>query len=388
MAEGPALMVVAGEHSGDRHAAALVRAFAARGTGARWFGAGGPELASAGVEVLVPLERLAVVGIGEVVGRLPDLLREFRRLKEALRERRPRALVLVDFPDFNFRLARFARTLGVPVVYYITPQVWAWRRGRTRFLRDFTDLCLVIFPFEEAFLRDRGVRARFVGHPLAGQTAPPSRREDFLTRHGFPPGVPRLALLPGSRSSEVERTLPVLRDAARLLKARRPGSLFLVPWAPGLPEALWERCGGAPLQRIQGEYLDVLGHADAAAVASGTATLEAALLGVPQVIVYRVSALTYLLGKTLVRLPRVGLPNVVLGRDAVPELLQGECTAPRVAEALEGILVRGEGARKEAERLAGEVQKKLGEGLASARAAEVLEAFLGEVRRPSGPCRP
>jgi lipid-A-disaccharide synthase len=388
MAEGPTLMVVAGEHSGDRHAAALVRAFARREPGARWFGAGGPELASAGAEILVPLERLAVVGIGEVLGRLPVLLREFRRLKEALRERNPRALVLVDFPDFNFRLARFARSRGVPVVYYITPQVWAWRRGRTRFLRDFTDLCLVIFPFEEAFLRERGVRARFVGHPLAGQTAPPSSREAFLARHRLPAEAPRLALLPGSRSSEVERTLPVLREAARLLESRRPGCLFLVPWAPGLPEALWERHGGPPLLRVQGEYLDVLGHADAAAVASGTATLEAALLGIPQVIVYRVSPLTYLLGKTLVRLPRVGLPNVVLGRDAVPELLQGECTGPRVAEALEGILEGGSEARAAAARLGEEVRKKLGEGLASARAAEVLEAFLGEVRRPSGPCRP
>ncbi len=388
MEAGPALMVVAGEHSGDRHAAGLVRAFAERKPGVRWFGAGGPELALAGAEILVPLERLAVVGIGEVLGRLPTLLREFRRLKAALRERRPAALVLVDFPDFNFRLARFARSLGVPVAYYITPQVWAWRRGRTRFLRDFTDLCLVIFPFEEAFLRERGVRARFVGHPLAGQTAPPSSREAFLARHGFPPGAPLLALLPGSRGSEVERTLPVLRDAARLLRRRRPGALFLVPWAPGLPEALWERHGGEPLRRIQGEYLDVLGHADAAAVASGTATLEAALLGVPEVIVYRVSALTYLLGRTLVRLPRVGLPNVVLGRDAVPELLQGKCTAPNVAEALENLLAGGVRVREEAERIRREVRKKLGEGLASARAAEVLEGFLGEVRRPSGPCRP
>lgn len=388
MEERPTLMVVAGEHSGDRHASALVRAFAARQPGVRWFGAGGPELAAAGVEVLVPLERLAVVGIGEVLGRLPVLLREFRRLKRALRERRPRALVLVDFPDFNFRLARYARSLGVPVVYYIPPQVWAWRKGRTRFLRDYTDLCLVIFPFEEDFLRERGVRVRFVGHPLTGQTAPPSSREAFLARHGFPAGVPRLALLPGSRSSEVERTLPVLREAARLLKGRVPGGLFIVPWAPGLPEVLWERHGGEPLLRVHGEYLDVLGHADAAAVASGTATLEAALLGVPQVIVYRVSPLTYLLGRTLVRLPRVGLPNVVLGRDAVPELLQGACTGPRVARALEGILAGGIQAREEAEELGREVRTKLGEGLASARAADELKGFLEGVRRPSGPCRP
>jgi len=201
------MMVVAGEHSGDRHAAALVRAFGQTDATASWFGAGGPSLAGAGAEILVPMERLAVVGIGEVLSRLPSLWRDLGLLKEALKARRPDAVVLVDFPDFNFRLARRARALGIPVVYYITPQVWAWRKGRTRFLRDTVDLCLVIFPFEETFLRDRGVRARFVGHPLAELAGPPSAREAFLARHGLPADRPAVALLPGSRASEVRRNL-------------------------------------------------------------------------------------------------------------------------------------------------------------------------------------
>ncbi len=382
------MMVVAGEHSGDRHAAALVRAFGQTDATASWFGAGGPSLAGAGAEILVPMERLAVVGIGEVLSRLPSLWRDLGLLKEALKARRPDAVVLVDFPDFNFRLARRARALGIPVVYYITPQVWAWRKGRTRFLRDTVDLCLVIFPFEETFLRDRGVRARFVGHPLAELAGPPSAREAFLARHGLPADRPAVALLPGSRASEVRRNLPILAEAGALLAGRRPGISLLIPWAEGLPESLWEPFAGGPLRRVVGEYLDVLGHADAAAVASGTATLEAALLGVPQVIVYRVKGITYEVGRRLVKIPRVGLPNVVLGRNAVPELIQDAFTGPKVCEEMERILGGGAEERDRAAAIAAEVRKKLGEGQASARAARALVEFVEGIRRPSGPCRP
>ena len=381
MGDALELAVVAGEASGDAHAGALVRAFAGRLPEARWYGAGGPSLRAAGVEILVPSESLAVVGIGEVLLRLPGLWRALGTLKAALRERRPGALVLVDFPDFNFRLARHAKRLGIPVVYYITPQVWAWRPGRTRFLAANVDLALVLFPFEEEFLKARGVEARFVGHPLVDTARPASSLEEFLTRHGLSPRAPRVALLPGSRPSEVRRNLPALAGAAALLRKTHPEAVPMVPWAHGLPASLRGPFDGGPIRWVEGEYADVLGHAQAAAVASGTATLEAALMGVPQVVVYRVNRLTYQIGRRLVTLPHVALPNVVAGRAAVPELLQGAFTPQAVARALAGFLDSGEQARREAAAMEKEMRKRLGEGGASARAASELQAFL-ELRRP------
>jgi lipid-A-disaccharide synthase len=378
------LAVVAGEHSGDAHGGNLVRAFSRLAPQARWFGAGGPVMTSAGVEVLVPMEKLSVVGISEVLAHLGDIWRQMGLLKKSLTERRPDALVLVDFPDFNFRLAKFARRMGVPVVYYITPQVWAWRQGRTEFLRRFVDRALVIFPFEEDFLRARGVDARFVGHPLVDTAEPPSALDTYLQRHGLAPGALRLALLPGSRASEVKRNLPPMMGAARLLADRFPGLAAMVPWAGGLPDALRRPHQDAPVRWIQGEYAEVLGYAHAAAVASGTATLEAALMGVPQVIVYRLKPLTHAIARRLVHLDNVGLPNVVLGRRAVPELIQDDFEANRLAEALGGILRDPVGARRDSEEVAKQIRSRLGSGGASSRAARELLAFLEGVDREAG----
>lgn len=374
------LAIVAGEHSGDAHGGNLVKAFGKLAPEARWFGAGGPVLSSAGVEILVPMEKLAVVGIVEVVTHLPDLWREMGKLKAALRERRPDALVLVDFPDFNFRLAKFAKGLGISVVYYITPQVWAWRQSRTELLKRFVNRALVIFPFEETFLRGRGVEAVFVGHPLVDTARPDSPLETFLVRHGLDPNAPRVALLPGSRASEVKRNLPALMEAAGLLKARHPAAAIMVPWAEGLPDALRAAFSAAPIRWISGDYRDVLGHAHAAAVASGTATLEAALMGVPQVIVYRLKPLTYAIGKRLVKLDRVGLPNVVLGEGAVPELIQDDFTGARVAAALSGLLENTTAATARAGNIAARIKSALGEGNASSRAAMELLKFLEGVQ--------
>lgn len=357
-----------------------MRAFAGLVPEARWFGAGGPALSAAGVEILVPMENLAVVGISEVLTHLPDLWREMGTLKAALRERRPDALVLVDFPDFNFRLARFAKGLGIRVVYYITPQVWAWRPSRTEFLRRFVDRALVIFPFEEAFLRERGVDAVFVGHPLVDTAHLDSSLEAFLERHGLDPRAPRVALLPGSRASEVKRNLPALLAAAELLKVRHPEAVILVPWAEGLSRALRADFSGAPVRWISGAYHDVLGHAHAAAVASGTATLEAALMGVPHVIVYRLKPLTYAIGRRLVTLDRVGLPNVVLGEEAVPELIQENFTPEGVATVLCGLLENRTAATARAGDIAARIRTALGEGNASARAASELLKFLEGLR--------
>jgi lipid-A-disaccharide synthase len=380
MKEALRLAIVAGEHSGDAHGGNLVGAFIQLAPDARWFGAGGPVLSSSGVEILVPMEKLAVVGISEVLTHLPDLWREMSRLKTALAQRRPDALVLVDFPDFNFRLAKFARGLGIPVVYYITPQVWAWRPGRTEFLRRFVDRALVIFPFEESFLRERGVEAVFVGHPVVDTAHPDSPLEAFLARHGLDASVPRVALLPGSRVSEVRRNLPPLVAAAVLLHARHPEAAIMVPWAEGLPDTLRAGFPAAPVRWISGAYRDVLGHAHAAAVASGTATLEAALMSVPQVIVYRLKPLTYAIGRRLVKLERVGLPNVVLGESVVLELIQDDFTPARVAAALGDLLENETAATARAGVIAARIKAALGRGNASARAASELLSYLEGMR--------
>ncbi len=378
MASDLTLAVVAGEHSGDTHGGNLVKAFDRLRPSTRWFGAGGETLSSAGVEILVPMEKLAVVGIGEVVSHLPDLWREMGRLKGALAERRPDAVVLVDFPDFNFRLARTAHDMGIPVVYYITPQVWAWRQRRTEFLKRYVDRALVIFPFEKTFLEERGVEARFVGHPLVDTAKTDSPLEAYLGRNGLSPNNKRLALLPGSRSSEVKRNLPPLMDAARRLTSARDDLDVVIPWAGGLPDALRRAFDAPRVHWLAGQYRDVLGHAHAAAVASGTATLEAALMGIPQIIVYRVKALTYAIGRRLVKLDYVGLPNVVLGREAVHEFIQADFSAHRIADALGTLLVDCDGEKRRAEAIAGEIKNKLGEGNASARAAQELLVFLKE----------
>lgn len=377
--------IVAGEPSGDAHAGHLVAALDGRAPGTRWFGAGGPVMSAAGVELVVPMEKLAVVGISEVLAHLPDLWREMGRLKAAIAGRRPDALVLVDFPDFNFRLARFAKGLGIPVVYYITPQVWAWRQGRTEFLRRYVDRALVIFPFEAEFLSSRGVDARFVGHPLVDTARPDSPLEAFLARHGLAPEVPRVALLPGSRRSEVGRNLPPLMEAARLLLRRLPSAAVFVPWAPNLPESARAPYAGLGVRWVQGEYRDVLGHAQAAAVASGTATLEAALMGVPLVIVYRLKRITYAIGRRLVKLPYVGLPNVVMGEGAVPEFIQDEFTGEAVAGALGGMLARREESLQRAGEIAERIRTRLGRGDASARAADELLDFLDGLGKSGGP---
>jgi lipid-A-disaccharide synthase len=372
------LAIVAGEHSGDAHGGNLVKAFDKLQPAARWFGAGGATLASAGVELLVPMNKLAVVGIGEVISHLPDLWREMAKLKRALADRRPDAIVLVDFPDFNFRLARTAHGMGIPVVYYITPQVWAWRQKRTEFLKRYVDRALVIFPFEKTFLEERGVEARFVGHPLVDTARIDSALAAFLERNGLSSRNRRLALLPGSRTSEVKRNLPPLMDAAGRLTAAHDDIDVLIPWADGLPEDMRRAFDAPRIHWIKGEYLDVLGHAHAAATASGTATLEAAIMGIPQIIVYRVKAVTYAIGRRLVKLPWVGLPNVVLGRMAIQEFIQGDFTGARVAAALDAMLTDSDGSRRRAQAIAGEIRNKLGEGNASARAAQELLIFLKE----------
>ncbi len=335
------IMISAGEASGDRLGAGLARALTRLRPETRVFGMGGDEMSGAGVRLVQHASEVAVVGFVEVIRRLPAIRRAMARLESALREERPDVLVSIDFPDFNLRLAARAKAADVPVVYYVSPQVWAWRRSRVRSIRDLVRRMLVLFPFEFAFYEAEGVPATFVGHPAAASSGRASRAE-VLPRIGLDPLRPVVALLPGSRVGEVRRLFPILLDAAGRVRRTHPSVQFATPRARTIPDGLLEgiaaRKGFADVALLDGEYPAILEVADAAAVASGTATLDAALAGVPFVAVYRMHPLSYLIAKGLVRVDHIALPNLVAGGRIVPELVQGACTGTAIADALTSFL--------------------------------------------------
>jgi lipid-A-disaccharide synthase len=326
----------------------------------------------AGVAIERGIEELAVLGFAEVVGRLPFFARLLAERTRALRERPPDVLVLVDYPGFNLRLARAARSLGVRVAYYVSPQVWAWGAGRVRAVRRSVDEMIVILPFEAAFYAARGVAATFVGHPLLDVAKPKRGRAETRAALGVAPDAPLVGLFPGSRVQEVERHLALFVEAARRAETAvgRPLALALGR-APTVPEALVrERLAGRDLP-VTTETYDLMGAADLLLVASGTATLEAACVGTPMVVVYRTSPLSYALGRLVVRVPHIALANLVAGARVVPEFVQGEATPEAIAHALAAIL--GDPARGAAmrEAFAG-IRARLGEPGAAGRAAEIV----------------
>ena len=290
------------------------------------------------------------------------------------RANRPDALVLIDFPDFNFRLARRIKTLGIPVVYYISPQIWAWRPKRIEAIRQFADLVLVIFPFEEAIYREAGVPVEFVGHPLIDLARPSAPREVFLQSHGFSLSAPTIAMLPGSRPNEVSRILPDLMVAAKKIRMRLPSAQFFVARAPNLNDSHFESLstGGQPLFRVIEDDTDaILAAADVVLTASGTATVQTALHGTPMVIVYRVSPLTYRLLRRLVTVRNIGMVNLIAGESIVPELIQEAFTPATVAGEAISMLTDQERSNRIRAGLA-RVREKLGGAGASRRAAEAI----------------
>jgi lipid-A-disaccharide synthase len=377
------VLVVAGEASGDLHGATLARALTTLAPGLRLAGMGGARMAAAGVRLVQRAERVAVVGGTEALGRIPALWAAFRALRHHLRSRRPGVLVLIDFPEFNLHLARAARRLGVPVVYFVAPQLWAWRPGRVRAMaRDVTRV-LAIFPFEVGLYQEAGVPVEFVGHPVL-DVLPAVTRE--TARSGLAAtGDTLIGLLPGSRAAEVRRHLPVLLGAAARIAARRPRVRFAVPVASTITAADLEasvRAAGLPIEVLPREAYRVMAAADLLLVASGTATLEAACYGTPMVVLYRLSALSYAVARQLVRgVSHISLPNIVAGREIVPELIQGQATPDAVAGAALGLLE--DDVARGAQR-AGllEVRARLGEAGAGLRAARaVLRERDGAPRR-------
>lgn len=351
----PTIFLSAGEASGEHYGALLMEAlcsrFGARGVSPRFIGMGSSRMQALGLDCIVRSEDVAVMGITEIVRHLPQIYREYRKLKSAVRTQRPDVAVLIDFPDIHLKLAAEFYRLKIPVIFFVSPQLWAWKKGRIHKVRRFVDRMLVIFPFEESFYRERGVDARYVGHPLADLPLPAVSRNQFAEESGLDPERTWIGLLPGSRVKEIRLNLPGMLDAARMLLERNPDLQFVIPLAPTLmPEQRQEAFAlaeqrTAAMERLSVKFVDdaraALFHSRASIVASGTATVEAALIGNPFVVVYRVSPLTYAVAKRVVTVPHVAMVNLVADRRLVPELIQDDFHPARVVQELEPLLADG-----------------------------------------------
>src|SRR5580704_11914837 len=329
------VLISAGEASGDLYAAGLVEALLRRHPTLQFFGCAGPRMRRAGVRAVVDAASLAVVGLLEVVTHIPRIHREYRKLIRAAETERPDLAILTDSPDFHLRLARHLKRLGIPVIYLVAPQVWAWRKGRLPAMRQNIDQLLCIFPFEPDFFSPYGIDARYIGHPLTRLVKPSASREELRRRYGIPDAAPVIALLPGSRKGEIDRHLPVLIDAVEKIRQTSqrlaPRFILAVPAGTSLRSNFRERISEASIQVLEGQTWDVLACAELALAASGTVTIEATLLGTPMVAFYRVNKLSWLMGKLLVRVPYYSMVNLVAGRRIVPELMQSEMTPARLA---------------------------------------------------------
>lgn len=383
----PNLMIIAGEISGDMHAAALIRAIRKRLPDSTFFGTGGDEMRAAGVEIIYDVKDMAVMGLAEVLRRFGFFRRVFHEMLSVARERRPDAVILVDYPGFNLRFAGKCHEFGLKTIYYICPQVWAWNRSRITKMRRVVDRLITIFPFEQKYFEGTGLKVDFVGHPLVNEArkaldeVPPELPWD---------GEPRVALLPGSRAQEIRRILPAMWSAAALVENKHPGATFIIA-APtpkiedivrrqiedlykNPPSAFSLQPSAFPTI-VTGNTRQVLRQAQAAMVASGTATIEAALMSCPMVIAYRMAALTYLLGRMLVGIDHIGMVNIVAGKEVCPEFIQGKATPKSLAEAINPLLKDS----LERSMMIQELEKvstALGPGGAEDRAANIIEDVL------------
>ena len=361
------------------YGAQLIEALKHRVPSLEFFGVGGQRMRDAGCDTVVDARDLAVVGITEILSHLPKIYRLFHALIAEADRRRPDLAIVIDSPAFNWRVARQMKKRGIPVVYYVAPQFWAWRQGRVKLLRKYIDKALVIFPFEEKFYRDRGVDASFVGHPLADLPMPTISRGDYASRNKIDPQKTWITVMPGSRVKEVRMNLPTILEASKQLGT---GFEYLLPVAPTLdPESLRARASSAKVIFVD-EATAALHHSQAAIVASGTATVEAAIVGTPFVMVYRVSPLTYALGKPRIKVPFFAMVNLIAGEQIVPELVQQDFTPEKVMAELQKILPDGLARSRMLEGLAG-VRARLkpadraDHASAAERAAAAILAFAG-----------
>jgi len=374
------ILLVAGEVSGDLHGSHLMEAIQRIDPDIQFFGIGGEGLEGAGMKLLYHSQSLSVVGITEVLLKLRSILQALRGLKKSLDRERPDLVILIDFPDFNLRLAKMAHQRGIPILYYISPQVWAWRPKRINLIARLVKKMIVLFPFEVPLYEAAGVDVEWVGHPLLDIVKPTLAKEKAFQQFGLNPKRRTVGLLPGSRVREVERLLPPLLASAHLLQKEIPDLQFIIPLAPGIPKtmlsSLMENIS-VPVKVVEGFTYDVMNLSELLITASGTATLEGAILGKPMIIIYIVSLPTYWVGRALVRLDHIGLVNLVAEKDIAPELIQKDVNPQRIADEAFRILRDPILSRKMTDSM-GEVRQKLGEPGAAQRAAHIVVSLLRE----------
>ena len=372
------VLIVAGEASADLHGSNLVRALKRLDPTISFYGIGGKQMEEAGVKILIPASDMAVVGLTEVFSKLPKIAKAHRTLKNLLKNRPPDLLIPIDYPGFNIHLAGLAKRYKVPVLYYISPQVWAWRTGRVKKLAKRVDRMAVILPFEERFYRERGVDVEYVGHPLLDSVPQHLDRDEITRKMGLEHAYPVLGLLPGSRNEEIGNHLPVMIKAVEILSSHYPHLRGLLPVAPTIPPELVQsflKESSAEISISQRSIYDTLTVCDLALVASGTATVETAILGVPMVLLYRASAITYWVGKRVIKVPFLGLVNLVAGEQVIPELIQDDVTPDRLGREAFEILEGGQKRENMIEKL-GMVKERLGRGGASERTAKIVIGML------------
>jgi len=374
------ILMVAGEVSGDLHGALLMEAILRIDPEVQFFGVGGERLGRMGMKLFYHSQSLSVVGITEVLLKIRSIMKALRGLKQSLDRERPDLIILIDFPDFNLRLAKIAHRKGIPIFYYISPQVWAWRPKRVKLIAQWVKKMVVLFPFEVPLYEAAGVNVEWVGHPLLDIVKPTLSREAAFQRFGLDPKQRTIALLPGSRMHEVKRLLPPLLASAQLLQKETPDLQFIIPLAPGILQGTlspWMRNISVPVKVVEGWNYDVMNISELLITASGTATLEAAILGKPMVIVYKVSFFSYWIGRALIRVDHIGLVNLVAGKEIAPELIQNDVNPQKVTEEALRILRDPILSRRMTEMMAG-VRQSLGEPGAAQRAAHIVTSLLGE----------
>ena len=373
------IMIMAGEASGDLHGASLVSEAKKLDPSLEFIGIGGIRMREAGVETLVDAAEMAVVGLVEVVAHFDVIAKAFLRLRNILKNDPPDLLILIDYPDFNLRLAKVARECGVPVLYYISPQVWAWRVGRVKKIARLVDHMAVVFPFEVPFYEKAGVPVTFVGHPLADRVRPEMSRAVAFEAFGLDPDRRTIGLFPGSRKGEVKTLFPTILESARLLKERFPDLQFILPLASSLKLGDIEpliAASGLDVRVIDGQVYDVMQVCDAIITVSGTVTLEIALMGTPMVIIYRVSPLTYQIGKRLIKVDHIGICNIVAGERVVPELVQHDAELEKITAEIARILTDDAYATEMRNKLA-LIREKLGKAGGSLNVARLAIGMLG-----------
>ena len=378
--ESKKILLVAGEVSGDLHGSRLVEAIQSIDPEIQFFGVGGEGLKRVGMKLLYPSQSLSVVGITEVLLKLRPILRALRGLKKSLDRERPDLIILIDFPDFNLRLAKIAHRRGIPILYYVSPQVWAWRPKRIKLIARLVKKMIVLFPFEVPLYEAAGVDVEWVGHPLLDTVRPALSKEKAFEQFGLDPNRRTIGLLPGSRIHEIERLLPPLLASAHLLQEEIPDLQFVIPLAPGIPKTIlspWMKNISVPVTVVEGFTYDVMNLSELLIAASGTVTLEGAILRKPMIIIYKVSLPSSWIARVLIRVDHIGLVNLVAEKEIAPELLQRDANPKRISNEALRILRDPLLSRKMVESM-GEVRQKLGEPGAAQRAAHIVLSLMKE----------